>query len=253
MRLRFLCVTALAAALSLIASARLSAEGLRSLPAINGPILDEAGLLQGNQKAMLENEIFKYQPKIQLQIWITNSLGGESIEALSMRAAEAWKLGTAKEDRGALLLVAVGDRQMRIEVGQGLEGEIPDIKAGRIIRQILTPRFRNGDFYGGLVDASRALFEAAGGDLSDLGPVERGGGRSSGRLSFLALIILAVIMLLQMTFSNIGGGRGGRGGGYWGGGSGWGGGGGFGGFGGGGGGWSGGGGGFSGGGSSGRW
>lgn len=215
-------------------------------------MIDEAGLLQGNQKAALENEMHKYPPKLQLQIWIVNSLGAESIEALSMRAAEAWKLGTAKDDRGALLLVAVGDRQMRIEVGQGLEGEIPDITAGRIIRQVLTPRFRNGDFYGGLVEASRALFRAAGGDASGFAPTEQGGGRGKGRLSLLTLIIFIVILLLKMTFSNIGGGRGG-GGGYWGGGSGWGGGGGFGGFGGGGGGWSGGGGGFSGGGSSGRW
>lgn len=252
---------ALAGGLSRVLRAE-TPPGPRAIPPLAGPVMDEAGILQRNQVAMLENELRAYPPALQLQIWVISSLQGEAIEALTIRAVEAWKLGTAKEDRGALVLISVGDRQMRIEVGQGLEGEIPDITAGRIIRQVLTPSFRSGDFYGGLREASRALYGAAGGDVSRLGGesaprLRRGGKTDVGTVGLF--IIAALIALLSLLGGGGGGGRrsrlrsaglwglgagsGGFGGG-WGGGSG---------GGSGGGGWSGGGGGFSGGGSSGNW
>ncbi len=236
------------------------AGDLRAIPSLTSPVIDEAGLLSGADRTALEDELRRYLPTLQLQIWLIDTLGPESIEGLSIRATDIWKLGTAKEDRGALMLVALQDRQMRIEIGQGLEGDIPDALAGRIISQILVPRFRAQDFFGGLQEASRTLFERAGGNLAQLPP-----GRSfaeprrnqprSAKGSFLFFLFALIIIVL----SGIGGGRGGRGGrgssfatglllgalsgrdrSSWGGS-------------GGGGGWSGGGGGFSGGGSSGSW
>jgi uncharacterized protein len=89
------------------------------------------------------------------------SLGGEPIERYSLRVAREWKLGSVEKNDGALLVVAKDDREMRIEVGRGLEGTLPDIVCGRIIRDVLTPAFQRGDFAGGLVAGRRGA--AAGG------------------------------------------------------------------------------------------
>src|SRR5207244_7979397 len=73
----------------------------------------------------------------------------ETIEQYSLRVAEQWKLGRKKVDDGAILVIAKNDRALRIEVGYGLEGALNDATASRIIREIIVPRFREGDFYGG--------------------------------------------------------------------------------------------------------
>jgi uncharacterized protein len=230
----------------------LAQSGLRAIPPLTGPVIDEAGLLSGAQKTALADELRAYLPQLQLQIWVMDTLGPEAIEALSIRAADQWKLGTAKDDRGAMILVALQDRQMRIEVGQGLEGEIPDAAAGRIIDQVLAPHFRAQDFAGGLQAAARELYQRAGGDVSQLSPAPsfHTPRRSRQGFSWFHVVIFLVILLMNafrgrrrgvgfLTGMLLGHVSGGRSRSSWGGG--------------GGGGWSGGGGGFSGGGSSGRW
>lgn len=230
----------------------------RSIPTLSGPVIDEANLLTRAENRNLDLYIRNLMPKVQAQIWIITSLEGEAIEALAIRAVDQWKLGKAKTDNGVLILVAKEDRQIRIEVGKGLEGDIPDAMAGRIIDRIIKPKFRETRFYLGLRDALEALDELAAGrnqgvlerKLSetakeDLGPF--------GLVKFLiGLIFLFVVVLFPILSLFISSGRRGS---NWSRGSGWSGGwgGGFGGGGFGGGGWSGGGGGFSGGGASGRW
>ncbi len=219
----------------------------REIPEISSSVMDEAGVLSGSQRAALDAELRSYPPKVQLQIWIVPSTGDEPIESLSIRAADKWKLGTKKEDRGAIILVASNDHKMRIEIGQGLEGEIPDARSARISDQILRPYFRSGDFYGGLLNSSREIFKLAGGDVSMLPganapAIPRGGNKD--------IILILIFVFIYVFFGLIFGRRrgfGSGGGGYWGGGSS-----GGGSWGGGGGSWSGGGG-FSGGGSSGSW
>ncbi|MBS1983609.1 MAG: TPM domain-containing protein [Bdellovibrionales bacterium] len=218
----------------------------RAIPALRDPVLDEAGLLAPSDREALNNELRAYKPRVEMAIWIVQSLQGEPVESLSIRAAETWKLGTAKEDNGLILLVALDDRTVRIEVGQGLEGAIPDALAGRIIDQIIQPSFRRELYASGLMKASRALFGLAGGDPANLPklPEQRPSVPLFGIVLFLFLIVLSFL-------SRLTGGRRSRSGIYWGGGGF--GGGGFGGGSFGGGGWGGGGGGFSGGGSSGKW
>jgi len=214
-------------------------------------VIDEIGLLSPQELQSLSLEISAYPPKIQLQIWILSKLDGEPIESLSIRATDKWKLGTKKEDRGALILIAKDDRAVRIEVGQGLEGDIPDALAGRIIDQVIVPAFRAGRFDDGLRLAARNLYSRAGGDVEALPRIKNASSRQSRQQNlFLNIIPFLVIVLIFGILPRLMMGRRRGVGGFWGGGGGFGGGGWGGGSGGG---WSGGGGGFSGGGSSGNW
>lgn len=218
------------------------------IPALSGPVIDQVGLLSASEVRALATQIEALRPAAQMQIWITGSLGGDAIESVSMRAAERWKLGSTARDEGLIILIAPVERRMRIEVGQGLEGAIPDAVAARVIRGILTPAFRAERYGEGLRSAVDALGQLARGEAAQI-PEARGrpGATRGGGLLVLLFPLLFPLALL-LSHATRGTRRVRRG--AWGGGLG----GGFGGFGGfGGGGWSGGGGGFSGGGGSGSW
>lgn len=257
-----------------------------AVPPLTGRVVDLTGTLTADQKQSLEQELqaFELKKGSQIAVLLVPTTQPETIEQYSIRVAEAWQLGRAKIDDGAILLVAKNDRAMRIEVGYGLEGALNDAVSKRIISEIITPRFQQGDFYGGIaagVERMIAVVEgeplpaphnrpAAGVDLRQLAPLLFIGalvlgavlramlGRLPGALvtggvvgliawwfaGALALALGAAFLAFVFTLA---GGPGGLGGGrYYGGG-------GFGGGGLGGGGFSGGGGGFGGGGASGRW
>ena len=186
----------------------------------------------------------------QIAILIVPSLNGEPIEDYTHQVAEKWKLGQADKDNGALLFIALNDRKVRIEVGEGLEGVLPDAICNQIIRNELAPYFRQDNYEGGIRAATTAMIQAIGGEYHQ--EYQPGGRpRERGRSVWTTLIILIIIIVIGRIR---GGGRGNNRSGGWSSGAGWygggfsgGGGGGFGG------GFSGGGGGFSGGGSSGSW
>ncbi|HVP66704.1 MAG TPA: TPM domain-containing protein [Anaeromyxobacteraceae bacterium] len=235
-----------------------------AVPPLSGPVVDRAGVLDAQWTARLERlcraaRALDGGNGPQLQYLIVKTLDGEPIESFSMRAAEAWKLGTKGKDNGVLVVVALEDRRVRIEVGGGVEGGLTDIQAGRIIRDTIAPAFREGRYGAGLYAAGRQI-------LGFLGALPEGGqapepqqvreihipilGPILGVLLGLGAPFIVFIVLFLVVVRILGGlGRSRRGpwdrwgGGGFGGGS----------FGGGGGGWSGGGGGFSGGGASGSW
>ena len=217
-------------------------------------IHDEAKVLSPATVSQLEQELKAHEDSTsnQIAILIIPTLGGVPVEDFTFRVAEQWKLGQADKDNGALLLIAVNDRVARIEVGEGLEGVLPDAICNQIIRNELAPNFRQNDYDGGVQAAITAMIKAIGGEYQAEKTPERRGGR--GGSLWGTLIIMIIILLINWMR---GGGRGGNyrrrgwssGAGWYGGGFG-GGGGSGGGFGGG---FSGGGGGFSGGGSSGSW
>jgi len=230
------------------------------VPPLTGPVVDAAGLLDGGWRQRLTDLSRSARARqsgegVQLQYLIVPSLQGQEIEDFSIRVAEAWKLGTKGKDNGLLVTVSVEDRAFRIEVGGGLEGEIPDVLARRIGEQIIRPAFRAGRFGEGLYDAGAQLLTLAGVATEEVARHARGRPRGvtglpSGAGAILALFV--VLWILGNVFRGFGprrrrhlwwGGGPFIGGGGWGGGLG-------GGHGGGG---SGGGGGFSGGGASGRW
>jgi uncharacterized protein len=219
-------------------------------PALRAHVNDYAALLPPERAQALEARLTAYEQRTgqQFALLTVSTLGGDPIEDFSIRAGEQWKLGRKDEDDGLILVIVPSERAMRIEVGHGLEGTIPDAIAARVVREVLAPAFRQGDYAGGIDSAFGALMHAGSGGTEGAAPapVERRARRHRpALLGFLPVLLFFLFVLFG------GGGRRGlrrRGhGGVWLGPS-------FGGgFGGGGGGFSGGGGSFGGGGASGSW
>ena len=135
------------------------AQSLAPIPPLTSPVVDTTGTLSAGEIAQLEQQARALQQRkgSQLQILIVPTTQPEAIEQYAQRVFDEWKLGRSKVDDGVLLLVAKDDREVRIQAGYGLEGAIPDITAGRVIQEYLVPRFRAGDFAGGIGDASAQL------------------------------------------------------------------------------------------------
>jgi uncharacterized protein len=123
-----------------------------AVPALSARMVDQTGTLSGDQIAALDRTLrdFEARKGSQIAVLIVPTTQGEAIEQFSIRVADAWKVGRSKIDDGAILVVAKDDRRLRIEVGYGLEGALTDVTTGRIIDEIITPKFRSGDFAGGI-------------------------------------------------------------------------------------------------------
>jgi uncharacterized protein len=213
------------------------------VPKLNGYVNDLADVISPGTELKIEHFLrgFESSDSTQLVILTIESLQGATLEDYSLSVAESWKIGQKGKDNGALLLIAKQERQMRIEVGYGLEGRLTDLLAGRIIDNEIKPRFKTGDYDGGVIAGVTAMAEAVRGE--DQGTGDTGQKKKRNPWGSLALLLFLGpgLMLLGR-----GGGRGRRRhSGFWIGGLG---GGGFGG-----GGFGGGGGSFGGGGSSGGW
>lgn len=223
------------------------------VPRPEGYVTDRAGLLSADTEQKLERflEEFERSDSTQLTVLTVPSLDGEALEDYALRVAESWKIGQKGTDNGALLLVAKADKKMRIEVGRGLEGRLTDLLAGRILDNELRPRFKAGDFDGGIAAGVVGMAQAVRGEYKGSG--KTAGSRKGQSVPWwifpLIFFVLPLLMRVASPAAATSHHRRG-GGGFWIGGPPMGGGG-FGG--GGGGGFSGGGGGFSGGGSSGSW
>ncbi|MEJ2202077.1 MAG: TPM domain-containing protein [Desulfuromonadaceae bacterium] len=215
------------------------------VPRASGYVTDSAGLLSASTRLKIEHflEGFERSDSTQIAVLTVPSLEGESLEGYAIKVAEQWGIGQQGSDNGALLLVAKAERKVRIEVGYGLEGRLTDLLAGRIVDYDIVPRFKQGDFDGGIVAGVAGMAEAVRGEYQGTGRSSQRKKRNPWGTLVLLLFFGPGLMLLR------GGRRSYRRGGFWFGGPPFGGGGGFssggfGGFGGGG---------FGGGGSSGSW
>jgi uncharacterized protein len=143
---------ALLALLSALASA---VDGFAPVPPLQALATDLTQTLSAEQLATLERRLREFESRkgSQLAVLIVPSTRPEEIEQYAIRVVDQWKLGRRKVDDGALLLVAKNDRTVRIEVGYGLEGVLPDAVCNRIITEQMTPRLRQGDYFGA-VDAA---------------------------------------------------------------------------------------------------
>ena len=123
-----------------------------AVPPLTGRVVDLTGTLSSDETASLQQTLKQFEARkgSQLAVLIVPTTQPETIEQYSLRVAETWKIGRKKIDDGALLVVAKDDRKLRIEVGYGLEGALTDVTSKRIIDEIITPRFRSGDFAGGI-------------------------------------------------------------------------------------------------------
>ena len=135
------------------------ASAQQAIPHFDSPVVDATGTLDAEAKQQLEQQALALQQRkgSQLQVLVVSSTAPETIEQYAVRAFESFQLGRKGVDDGLLLVVAKDDRKVRIEVGYGLEGVIPDITAGRVIQEYMVPKFRQGDYAGGIIDASAQL------------------------------------------------------------------------------------------------
>ena len=135
----------------LLASNMAHAE-LVAIPELKSRVTDLTQTLSSDQQAQLDTKLaaFEQQKGSQIAILILPTTQPEDIAQYSIRVVEKWKIGREKVDDGILVLVAKEDRKVRIEVGYGLEGAIPDLTAKRVINEFISPQFKQGNFYGGL-------------------------------------------------------------------------------------------------------
>lgn len=173
------------------------------VPPLKGRVNDYAGLLSPGSAALLEGLLKTHEDSTtnQVALLTISSLEGEDLEGFSMRVVEQWKLGRAKKDNGVLLLVARDDREVRIEVGGGLEGMLPDITCGRIIRNEIVPRFREGDYEGGILRGAGAILAAIGGVYPAEAPAGEGESAASGWGDMWWLVVVGLVVFAKLVKS----------------------------------------------------
>lgn len=221
-----------------------------SIPPLTGPVVDQAQILSADTREQLSNLLRRVNQsgKAQIQVLTLETLDGESIEQASIKIADQWKLGSKKVDNGVLFIIALAERKIRIEVGRGLEGDLTDLVSGRIVRNVVSPLFKQRRYSEGVTQGVLRIIEQVAPQFLDQKEFTNLEDNPTTMPPHVLLFLL--IWALLFGFGMFRRYRYGGGSSY----SGWGGGGWGGGFGGGsGGGWSGGGGGFSGGGASGDW
>lgn len=160
-----------------------------------GRVSDYARILKPEEITTLETILSNYERETtnQIVIAIFNSLEGWDIEDFSIRLAEKWKIGQKGKDNGIIILVALEEKKIRIEVGYGLEGVVPDITARQIIDREIAPYFRKSDYFNGLRNGVDSLIRAIGGEYK----VKRG---KEGEVIIPVLItfFIAIILLIQI-------------------------------------------------------
>ncbi len=143
------------------------------VPPLTGRVVDNAGIISSGAEGALNDYFRRIEEAVGAQIAVLTipSLEGEVLERYSIRVVERWRLGRVGEDNGVLLLIAMQDRSVRIEVGYGLEGRLTDATSGTIIREYLQPHFRAGNYDAGVLAASQAIGGVVvdGADIAPLG------------------------------------------------------------------------------------
>jgi uncharacterized protein len=159
--------------------------------------MDQTNTLSENEKKALESKLAEFEKAkgSQVVVLVVPSTKDETIEQFGIRVADTWKIGREGVDDGVIFLVAMQDRKMRLEVGYGLEGAIPDAIAKRIITQIVTPEFRSGHYFDGIQDGVSAVITLVNGEELPVASRQTGisTGRSTPKFSYL-LIILGLII-----------------------------------------------------------
>ena len=186
-------------------------------PRPDGPVLDSAQMIPDAQEAALDAKLRAYNQQTGRAVVVVTvpSLEGETIEMYAVRMFEQWGIGGAKSDQGLLLLVSKNDRRLRFETGYGLHGVFPDVLAGRVIRDVITPRFKAGDFGGGITAGVDAAIQQLDRDPADAKAIaeaakaaEAQAGSKDGSSIGGAIFWFVVMIFLISLFSR--GRRGGR-------------------------------------------
>jgi len=177
------------------------------VPQLRGRVNDYANLLSPGASQRLEQALvdFERSDSTQIVVLTINSLEGESLEEYSIRVAEAWRIGQAKLDNGAILLIAKQERKIRIEVGRGLEGVLTDLVSGRIIRGDMSPHFKKNDYDAGITAGVSSIMQVVRGEYQAQ-PRDLKQGKKSAEPVFTLLVFLLVAVVFLGSFSKILGG-----------------------------------------------
>lgn len=178
-----------------------------TFPALSGRVVDEAGLLQADERAALGARLAQFEQAsgIQLVVVTLPDLQGYPIEEFGYQLGRHWGIGREGKDDGVLLIVAQAERRVRIEVGYGLEGTLTDALAANIIHNAILPQFRAGQFQAGITDGAAAVMAALQGEYE---PGPRGAQRQEGDVGGLFLLFLFLVVVF--LFNGLGGGPGRR-------------------------------------------
>lgn len=173
-----------------------------AVPPLQSRVTDLTGSLDEATRASLENRLRELEQAkgSQIAVLLVPTTQPESIEQFGLGVAETWKLGRKGVDDGVLLLVAKDDRALRIEVGYGLEGAIPDAVAQRVIEESIVPRFREGDFSGGVEAGAQALIRLVEGEALPPAPGADAGVSGDDALSLAMMFIFVVGGILRALF-----------------------------------------------------
>jgi uncharacterized protein len=177
---------------------------LVAVPPFKSSVTDRSNVLQAPERAQLEARLaaIDQQTGSQVAVLLLPTTQPEDIAAYSIRVADAWKPGRKNVDDGVILIVATQDRKLRIEVGRGLEGAIPDVTAKRIIDETIAPGFKRGEFYAGITAGVERINARIGGEA--LPPPARGqangDNRGNGGLAGLFPIIIFIVFVLIAIF-----------------------------------------------------
>jgi len=186
----------------------LSAWAQVAVPDLSRRVTDLTATLNTGQAAALEKELtaFEAQKGSQIAVLIVPTTQPEDIAQFGIRVAEQWKIGRRKIDDGVILIVAKNDRTLRLEVGYGLEGAIPDAVAKRVIAETITPYFKTGDFYGGIEAGVQQLMRLVEGEsLPPPGAANSGGGDGPFVLLIVGGIVAGWLLSLLMNRPAAGG------------------------------------------------
>ncbi len=191
--MRYFKVSLLALCAMLLLVSRV-AFALVEIPELTTRVTDLTGTLNAQEQAALESKLAAFEAKkgSQIAVLIVPTTEPEVIEQYSIRVAQKWQLGREKTDDGVLVLIAKNDRKMRIEVGYGLEGAIPDVYAKRIVSDIMRPRFKQGDLYGGIDASVDTLISIVDGEAL---PAPQQQGQIAGAENLLPLFLFGTIFL----------------------------------------------------------
>ncbi|HEX7964500.1 MAG TPA: TPM domain-containing protein [Gammaproteobacteria bacterium] len=208
LRLKSLAAALFCAAAFLLPGAASAADAsMPPFPALSGPVVDEAGLLSGSTRAELDRKLraFAENSGDQLVVVTVPTLDGYPIEYWGYELGRHWGIGAKDKNTGVLLIVDRDERKVRIEVGYGLEGTLTDALSDDIIRNTILPRFKQGDYDGGISAGVDAIQQVLGGHADEVRHAKRKDGMST-----LFLIVFIFFILLNVLRAGFGGRTGGR-------------------------------------------
>ena len=177
-----------------------------TVPALKGRVNDYAKIIRDSDEREIEEYLagIEQTSGIQIAVLTMPSLDGEDISSFGIRVADKWNLGDKEKDNGAILIVAYAEHDLRIEVGDGLEGSLTDAKCGLILRNVIVPEFRDGNYSGGIMKGVKDMGAIASGDESAVSRSVREGEDNSGDDSLVPIFVIIVWLIFFVSMISAG-------------------------------------------------